>query len=174
MRREKKERDWGNVSEQMADVILAQGEKFLDSQLKAGLEGDKRAISAANILVGFATAIVGGGIAYFSAGKLAAVQMLIAAIISGGFLYAAACAAFWCARPVDFYYPGSHPNEWYACRRAKLSQALIGEAQNYQERIEQNEKALTANAEQIRLAARLALCAPVFGLISWIITYVFF
>lgn len=173
MAKDKKELKWGNVREDMAERIFSQAEKFLDSQLKVAIESDKKAISTSSILTGFATAIIGGGFAFFANSKSGGVQLLLSAITAGGLLYLASCVAFWAARPVNFYFPGAYPNDWWPCRKAKLNDALIGEAQNYQERIEHNEKQIDSSAAALLRATKIALCAPIAGVLVLGITYFF-
>lgn len=174
MAKRKAELNWGHVRQEMAEKILSQAEKFLDSQLKVAIEGDKRAINMANILTGFATAIIGGGFAFFASGKAGGVSLLAGAATASCLLYLASCVAFWAARPVDFYFPGAYPSNWWGCRKSKLNDALIGEAQNYQERIEHNEKQIDLNAIATLRATKIALCAPVIGSLVLVITYFFY
>jgi hypothetical protein len=163
------EKDWSDVDVEMARQILHQGETFLKAQLDVALASDRRAITAASIFITFATAILGAALANFVARGSA--SLLVAGIAASAFMFFGAFFAFNAARPVTFYFPGNHPMEWWSCRKAALQEALGGEAENYQTRIESNERVLAENAERLGFAMRFAVCAPVVALIIWGITF---
>jgi hypothetical protein len=89
--------------------------------------------------------------------------------MTGGLLLWAAYRAAWAARPIDFYYPGNQPSQWWPNRHADLVGMLGGEAENYDERIEYNQERLTENQGAIKDAFALALVAPIVGAVVWLV-----
>lgn len=159
------EMDWKNIDESMASRLLAQAQTFLDAQFRAAQALDQRAMTSASIFIAFSAAIIG-----FAAQNevLDEGMLTIPAIVSAAFLLVAAVLAFWAARPVDFYYPGSHPREWWPVAFEPLKEVLAGESENYQEAIDHNDSTLRHNRRLVNYAMIFAGLAPTAGLISWI------
>lgn len=158
--------DWSDVPEHMARIILHQGEVFLDAQLRTALSADQRAMIGASIFTGLAAAVLAATLAYWSASHDPALFLagLATAVlmVSGGF------CCMHAARPVDFNSPGGEPGQWWDERYGSLVVAMGGESENYQERIDVNDKVLRKNAKWLTWGIRLAWAAPIVGFIVWI------
>lgn len=139
----------------------------MQAQLQAALASDQRAVTMASIFATVAAAIVAGALAYWD--KKDDAQVLVAALAAATPLTIGAVLGMWAARPIDFYFPGNQPEEWYGCRNGSLAEALGGEAENYQERIGLNAVALGANQRAVAMGAGLAVCAPIAAISAWLI-----
>jgi hypothetical protein len=157
--------DWSGVSEDMARQIFAQGETFMQAQLQAALAADSRATTTASIFVTLALAVLAGGLGYLD--KAGGHPIVVASLIAGGFLLIGSGFAAWAARPIDFYFPGNQPQQWFPGRKTALAIMLGGEAENYDARIAYNEAKLVANHRAIYAAFWFALASPVAGGIAW-------
>jgi len=157
--------DWGAVPEEMSRQILAQATQYLDAQFSAALALDQRAMTSASIFIGFSAAIIG-----FATGNAAQSDggLLWPSLIAGGFFLVAAVSAIWAARPVDFYYPGSHPKMWWPVRNSPLAEAMGGESENLQLAIDDNDNVLRRNRVALQLSMGLAGLAPIGAAIAWI------
>ena len=165
MTAEDKDIDWKIVDLEMAREIKAQGETFLHAQLQAAIASDQRATTMAGVCVTLATAVVAAGIAYWD--KAGSFPILFGAFAGAvSLLFAAGCAG-WSARPVDFYYPGNQPRQWYEARNADVKVALGGEAENYDRHIASNQVILTSSRKAINLAFWAAIMSPIIGGAVW-------
>lgn len=159
--------DWADVDRAMAERILAQGETFMTAQLQAALAADSRATTMAGMFITLALAVIAGGVAW---GEGASGRPhLIAGFVCGGLFLLAALRASWAARPIDFYFPGNQPSQWWPCRKGDLTAMLGGESENYEERIDYNQDRLSENQKAIRDAFVLAMLAPVLGAAVWLL-----
>jgi len=158
--------DWSDVSEDMARQILHQGEIHMAAQLQAALASDQRATTSASLFAGFATALLGAVLAYSKAHPSDS-ALFVGGVVSVAFLVMAAILCFLAARPVNFYWPGNNPVEWFEARDEPLAVALGGEAENYDPRIEANAQFMDNNAKLFMAGALSAVVAPVAGLIVW-------
>ena len=158
---------WEGVSEKTVRQILSEAESFMAAQLQVALATDQRAITAASIFSAFSTAVVGAAIAYWAQSE--DTPLVTALMVAGVLLTAAAFCCFWAARPINFYFPGNHPASWWNCRTSPLVPALGGEAENYQTRIEHNERCLQANARAFNRRMRLAGAAPLVAIVVWLL-----
>ena len=113
------------------------------------------------LFIGFSAAIV--GLATQLGGGL-----LLPSLIAAALFLAAAVCAFWAARPVDFYYPGSHPRMWWPVKEARLAEVMGHESENLQLAINDNDKVLRVNRVALQLSMLLAESAPIGTAISWI------
>jgi len=159
--------DWSGVDEKVARQIYDQGHAFLGAQLQAALAADARATAMAGLYTTLALATLAAGFAYWD--KSESLSPLLAGIVAGVFLIAAAIVSAWAARPTDFYFPGNQPSQWFACRKSDLAGLLGGEAENYDERIAYNDDLLGENQRAIRAAFALAIVAPLAGALAWVI-----
>lgn len=151
----------------MARLILHQGETFLSSQLQVATASDMRALTAASVLTAIGTAVIAATLVYWSEEKN--LQLLLAGIACGVVTIIGAFFALWAARPIEFYFPGNHPKEWWDCRTCDLPRAIGGESENYQIRIESNERCLAKNGFALIIGAAIAATAPLIGLIVWLL-----
>jgi hypothetical protein len=159
--------DWTGVSEPMARQIMTQGETFLQAQLQAALAADQRATTMSSVFVTLSTAIAAGGIAF---GQSVADQGIVTGSLVCSFaLLIAAGFGAWAARPIDFYFPGNQPSQWYQGRKVALSKMLGGEAENYEARIEYNNGELAANQAAIYRGFWVGLVSPLLGVLVWAI-----
>ena len=156
--------DWTNTPEPMARDILAQGETFLHAQMQSALASDQRATTMAGLLITISTATFAGVVALWE--RLES-DALAAGFTSAAVLLLAAVAAAWAARPIDFWFPGSRPEDWYEGRLCKPADMLGGEAENVQFRIDENEALMSGNQTALRLSFVLALLSPLAGLAVW-------
>jgi len=162
--------DWSGVAEPMAREILAQGEKFMQSQLQAALAADSRATSMAGLYITLSLATTAAGAGYWD--KAGNISALLACIAAGGSLMAAAILAAWAARPIDFYFPGNQPHQWFPGKMNDIVTMIGGEAENYDERIAYNDERLGENQRAIRRSFMLAIIAPIAGCIGWALPFI--
>jgi hypothetical protein len=149
----------------MAERIMKQGETFMTAQLQAALAADSRATSMAGMFITLALATIAGGVAWGTGPK--GISYLLGGFSCGALLLLGAARAAWAARPIDFYYPGNQPSQWFPNRSANLAEMMGGEAENYDERIEFNSDRLSENQQAIRDAFLLAITAPIIGAVVW-------
>lgn len=162
---------WDGVSEEMARQILHQSETFMQAQMDAALAADQRAVTAASIFVAVASAVVAGTFAHWAEkGELA---VLSAGLIATLCLSLGAYFCFWSARPILFYFPGNHPEQWWPCRTENLAVAIGGETENYQVRIEHNEACLAANGAAVMRGVYAAMAAPLLAAVAWGLVSIF-
>jgi hypothetical protein len=157
--------DWSGVDEKMARQILTQGEIFLSAQLQAALAADARATTMAGLYTTLALATLAGGFGYWD--KTSDIAPLLAALVAGSLLAVAAAMAAWAARPIDFYFPGNQPSQWFAGRLNNLVTMIGGEAENYDTRIAYNDARLGENQTAIRRAFIVAIVSPLAGALMW-------
>jgi len=169
MSEENTDLDWAGVPEDMSRQILSQGQTFLASQLQTSLAADQRAMTAASIFIGFAGAILAATIAYWEVVKDS--TGLVAGLIGvAGFVLASFCA-FFSARPVSFYFPGSNPREWWSVKDQPLSEVMGGESENFQESIDHNAQVIDSNAKWLSAAMWVAVLTPVLAATFWILSF---
>lgn len=159
---------WEGVSEDMARQILQQAETYLTAQWQAAIAADQRAVTAASIFVTTATAASGGAIAYWTTEK-PDLHVVIAGLLAGGLLVAAAIFCFWSARPVPFNAPGNEPAEWWPHREGNITECIGGETENLQKHIESNNKVLARRGRTFERGFKLALCAPLLAVGYWLL-----
>jgi hypothetical protein len=152
----------------MARQIFAQGETYLQAQLQLALASDQRATTMASILTAVASAVAAGALALWTVSQNASI--LAAGLVTATVLLVGAAFAAWAARPVDFNLAGNHPEKWFGVSKAPLVVVLGGEAENYQEHIEANDKVLGANQRALKRAGIAALLAPLVGVAAWVLT----
>jgi hypothetical protein len=153
---------------QLAEVVLRQGELRLGAQLEVALASDQRAILAATILAGIATAVIGFGIAWLASFHY---PLGWGAIVCGlSFLVSAGLCSY-AARPIGFALVGNLPENWWrnAVTQRPLAACLKKESGNYQKMIKYNKGVLATNAKHLSNATKLAIAAPVFGLVVWVV-----
>lgn len=151
---------------EMAERLLQQGETFLQAQFESAIAADQRAMTMAAFFASVAAAIGAGSIAYWD--KSSDLPILVAGLICSGLMAVGACVCLWAARPVDFFYPGTHPECWYGVLDKPLNEVLFGEAQNYQDNIDKNGKFLTQNSKALIYGASLSALAPLIGIGAWL------
>ncbi len=78
----------------------------------------------------------------------------------------AAYMCFLAAKPIDFYPPGNHPQQWYSSLGLPLNEAKGKEVENYQEMIDDNDTSLQASAGWLNRGVKVAIASPVAALIS--------
>jgi hypothetical protein len=160
--------EWASVSPEMARQILDQAETFMQAQLQAGIAADQRAITAASIFAAVSSALIGGSLAYWSAGDAPETSMVAAGLVSGITMSLAAYGCFFSASPSAFYYPGNQPENWWEVVGDDLTVAIGGECENYQSHIKKNELLLEKNACIFKWSMGAALAAPILALFTWL------
>lgn len=151
----------------MAERVLQQGELFLQAQLDSALASDQRAMTTAAFFASVAAAITAGVIAYWD--NSAEFAVLIAGLSGAMIMAIGACVCLWAARPVDFYFPGTHPACWEGVIHLPLNEVLWGEAQNYQDNIEKNAALLEKNGKVLYRGAMLAAASPLVAIALWLL-----
>ena len=157
--------DWSNISDETCREIQRQGEVFLQDQLQTSIAADQRAMTSASIFIGFAGVILAAGFAHWSQHEV--VEVLVSASFGSVFFLLASACGFYAARPVDFYYPGEHPEIWWAVRNAPIAELIGGETENQQSSISKNEAMISANHLWLKRGMILALLAPVAASVSF-------
>jgi hypothetical protein len=152
---------------EMAERLLQQGETFLQAQFESAIAADQRAMTMAAFFASVAAAIGAGSIAYWD--KSVDLPILISGLVCAGLMATGACICLWAARPVDFFFPGTHPECWYGVLDKPLNEVLFGEVQNYQDNIDRNGKFLTQNSRALIVGASLSAIAPMVGMVAWLL-----
>ena len=160
--------EWNTVEPEVVDFVFYQAEKNLEAQLQAGIASDARAISAASILVGLSGVIIAASLGYWVAHP--EISILLTGIVSGFFFLLAAYQCFRAAKPIDFYFPGNQPAEWYQCLGDPLNNSKGGEVENYQEMISENQTALDSAADFLINGMRLAIATPFISVLTYALT----
>ncbi|WP_164889921.1 hypothetical protein [Sinorhizobium medicae] len=152
----------------VAEKVLYQGELYLQAQFEAALASDQRAMTMAAFFASVAAAIAAGAIAYWD--KSSELPILIAGLSGSALMAVGACICLWAARPVDFYFPGTHPKCWESVLHRPLSDVLWGEAQNYQDNIEKNAAFLEQNGKLLYRGANLSAASPLIAVAIWLLS----
>ncbi len=156
--------DWTGTTEPMVRDILMQGETFLQAQFQSALAADQRATTLAGILVTLSTAVFAAAIATWEQVPADALYGMSA---MAGILLVAGAFAAWAARPIDFWFPGSRPEQWYDGKLEKCVDMLGGAAELTQSSIDENEAFMVGNQTAVRISFVLALLSPIAGLAVW-------
>lgn len=160
--------EWSDSNPEVVAHIFRQGEKYLDTQVQMALAADQRAMTVASIYAAIATAVMAGALTYWD--KTGSVPILAAGLAGGISMLIGAGMCLWAARPINFYYPGNEPANWYDYRKATLTQNLGVESENYQHHIDVNATCLERNANALAWGSRVALAAPILALAVWGVT----
>jgi hypothetical protein len=86
-------------------------------------------------------------------------------------LLIAAYCFFHAAKPVDFYFPGNQPDEWYGCLSEPLLISKGVEIENYQSMIDDNATALERSATMLTRGINFAVLSPVGFFTVYAVTY---
>lgn len=166
--------EWEDVDERIAERIASQGQAYLEVQFQASLHSDQRAMSLAGVVVALATALIGGGIGFWTItdSRFLAIWALGAGL---SFLFAMVFALI-ASMPGKFGYSTHNPDalineDDYLRGPYKLS--VIGEAYNYQELIDSNFQILARARRFYVTALILAGAAPIIGIIAGALYHLF-
>lgn len=165
--------DWSKVDEEMAREILRQGEIYLSKTLEISIASDQHAATLAGIFSASATAALA-----VSAAVAISENSNGALVVSGLFVALTwLIGAMFCVSvvwPSKFQLPGNHPKNWWPdeVSRGSIVEAIGGESENYQERIEFNEAAIKRSAKRLKWGAAIGSAAPFVGLASYLITQI--
>lgn len=160
---------WADVSIEVVDFVFYQAERHVDAQLQSGIASDARAISSASTLAPLAGIVLASSFGYWITNP--STPLLAAGIVLGVVLMLAAFFCFLAAKPIDFYFPGNQPSEWYGCLADSLSVSKGFEIENYQSMIEDNAAALDRAAKWLMRGINLAIASPLAFLVVYGITY---
>lgn len=157
-----------NLSRELAERVLKQGELRLNAQLQVALAADQRAVTSAAILVAVASAALGFAGAQATNCNID-VPFAVALLVAGLSLLVSAAFCVGAARPVKFALVGAYPEEWWDddVTAKPLEECLWTESNNYNVRINDNRTVLSHNAALLRKGMYLACVSPLIGLFSW-------
>lgn len=150
-----------------AENALKQGELYLSAQLQAGLAADQRATTIAALFAGFSAAISAVSLGYWD--KTSDIPILVSGLSGAVLMALGSLICLWAARPINFFYPGNHPESWMNILDRPSHEVMIGEALNYQQHIEANDRSLSANAKFLWRGAMLAIASPLLAVVIWIV-----
>lgn len=152
------------ANEDTLKEILRQAEAHLDTQLTAAIAADQRAYTFAGLATAAAIVLIGGAYSLATTpvpnALLASVATVVAATLVG-----CAWSAVHSARSIDFGYSGSQPANWdedIACSKP-LAHSLAEKCEHYNELIDQNREAMSANSSLFNKSTELALKALFLG-----------
>lgn len=142
------------ADEQTLAEIVRQAEKFLDSQLAAGVAADQRAVTFASVLAAIIAVLLGG-----YAGGAGVLGVVIMPVLFG--LVVAIILAVVACRPTDWTYPGNNPRHWRSdvANSVPFAKAQAGQAQLYARGIVKNRKILERNSALMIWAMGIAVAA---------------
>ena len=160
--------DWSTVSQDMAEKILGQGETFLQATLTVASGLDQRSATLAGIFSASATAALAASAAIQinEPGDSALVYSGLA-VAAMWFFGASLCvAALW---PSKYHLPGNHPRNWWpeSVSQRPMVEAIGGESENYQERIDYNVNGIKRDTNYLKSGAAVGCAAPLVGLLTW-------
>jgi len=161
--------NWEDVSPEVTDFIFYQAERHIEAQLQSGIASDARAISAASTLAPIASVVFAGSFGYWITSSN--LPLLVSGLSLGGALLISAYFCFKAAKPVDFYFPGNQPEEWYQCVHEPISESKGGEIENYQSMIEGNAMALERSADLLMRGINIAITSPIVFFFVYGVTY---
>lgn len=143
--------------------IVRLAEKKLDAQLQIISALAQRAGALASILGAGATAMLGGELAFLNYLHTSiSVSSFIGALIAPGLAYVGCVLCGRAAGTSKFQTSGNHPRSWKEnVKEADLAEALCGEAENYQQYIDDNDKIIRAHAAYLRWGLRFGAASPI-------------
>lgn len=149
-----------------AREIVRLSEVHLEALLKLALAADSRATGLSGLLVSAAAGLIAGGFSLLFGKEQVTVLGIVlgsAALGAAIFFIAALWQAIAAARPKPFGIAGSDYDSWDTeeDKYGDLSDALMGQARNYQNKINKNRERLSEGAARISLALRLVAIAPI-------------
>ena len=158
--------DWSKISQEMAEKILGQGETFLQATLTVASGLDQRSATLAGSFSASATAALAASAALQigDTGDSALVYSGLA-VAAMWFFGASLCvAALW---PSKYHLPGNHPRNWWddSVSQRPMVEAIGGESENYQERIDYNVNGLKRDSMFLKFGAAVGCAAPLVGLL---------
>lgn len=148
--------------QQLIREMLARADMRLQAQQQLAIAADARAMQ-------FVAACVAGASLIVSIGgdQLASAHYVVAAV-----LIISAVFAFWAAKPIEWHAPGMLPSSFDEDidRDVPISDVLEELSRHLEVSINENKDILAENARSLRLAAVAAIMAPLFGLVSKLIS----
>jgi len=159
---------WQGSDRVLVEVMLREGETFLQAQLVVATSADQRAAVLGGIYAAAGTALVAGIIAAVAASSDFPHAVVLGCALAGALFLVSSALCLSTALPVDFWLPGNEPSNWYEDieKGVAIEVALGEEAVNYQSKIDENNKALKANAGRYRWGVYIGIAAPVLGVIG--------
>lgn len=153
---------FASANPELVEEVIAQADARLQAQLTAALAADQRAMTFAGLLFAGIAALIGFAAAH--SGALHNECGMVAVTL--GFVVAAALAC-WSARPVKWHLVGNYPSSWDEDVRLskRLPQTRAETAANYEEALQENERALQSAATFMRLSMTVGLVSAVAGVI---------
>ena len=160
-----------NLTKELAERILVQGELRLKAQLAIALAADTRAITAVSVLIGVASGLLGFAGLIYSNHDIGNQPLEISAFATAVMLLASAAICLFAALPTEFRTVGANPENWWDddVTSRPYEEALWRESLNYAARIKQNLRTIQDNAHLFRAGMVIALCAPIAGLFLWVV-----
>ncbi|MGD9738536.1 MAG: hypothetical protein AB7O56_06070 [Bauldia sp.] len=156
--------DLKNGDEDQLREVIRLGEKFLDSQLQAGIAGDQRATTFASIISVLAAALIG----FYVAEDSRTMELGWAILPAAAILLMSAVLASLAARPTGWWYSGNDPSFWAADLVAKksLRDSLAEQAAYYDISIKRNRAVLAACSDMINIAMAIAAAGILYALVG--------
>lgn len=159
---------------EVAKEIIRLAELQLQAMLTLTVGANQRAATLAGI---FTTATVATLAAVAAAiDKKIGIDVVSGGIICAIFLFSGSICCVASLWPMDFHIAGSQPKNWLTTEvfHGSLSETLLYQAENYQERIEVNMRVNRVCGSFLKIGAALACAAPICGAIAWIGARYFF
>jgi len=148
---------------ELAQLILRQGELYLDGQLHLAVATQARAATLTGIFLPAATALGGAALA---SGEPA---LMWAGLASAGLLFAGGLGCLMAAvLPSEFHVSGSEPKRLRtALRHGPMSEVLDFEAENYQTMADRNSRVIRRYVYWLRAGGLAGAAAPLVGVLTW-------
>lgn len=161
--------DPNKVAPENIREIIRLSELYLDGTIRLAIAADARALSLAGMFAGGTTALSAAGLALISSKGLS----FLTASLAGAALSAGVALSFglWSAvravQPMDFNVAGNYLDRWSseADLSGPLSIAQLGQAEIYQEQINENRKVLLQSTGCIERAFQVLKWTPVLALV---------
>lgn len=160
--------DLSEISDEMAREILRQGEMHVEALLSSSIAVDQKAINLAGIFAIILTAVLGGFVIIVT-GKEGPLAILISAIVTATMLFAGVVLCVVASWPSKFHIVGNEPKNWLepSVAHKPIIEAIVGEAQNCQDKIDFNKAVLRKQTRVLGWGAHVGFLAPAVGIAVW-------
>jgi hypothetical protein len=155
------------------DRIIAEGQNYLDGQIRIAMSADQRASSLAGVFTAAGSALIAGLIALAALSKVSHLYPIYAGgAISAVLFLVAASLCILATFPTKLWLAGCEPSIWNSDikLRREFRQSLIDIAGHIQDKITENSAAIDQNATRFRWGSALGIASPVVGVVVWLLT----
>jgi len=155
--------------------VIRLSELYLDGTIRFAIAADARAQALAGMFAGATTALAAGGLTLLLAQGLSLIRVSLAAaaLAASASIFLGLWNAVRAVRPVDFNVAGNYLDRWNseADLCGPIYKAQIGQAEVYQEQINENRKVLLQTTKDIEAALEVLKWTPIVALAVGSVAY---